>query len=590
MYEFEEQRWRLYALLSVIAIFVLVLAVRLFDIQVLQNARYSALAKKEHWREEVIPARRGTIFDASGHELATSVEFESLYAITNQITNPEKIASALAPIVNVPEADLLARLAVRQTAPVLLKALVPTEEAEAVRKLRIGEVYFDTTFKRAYPEGNIAGQLLGLVGRDYQGLTGIEAAFDADLAGKPGSLLAERDTGGDEIALSPSQYSQPHDGADVVLTIDRYVQRVAERELGNAVKKHRAAGGTIVVMEPSTGAILAIANRPTFAFDDPNLFAPNKIGLYKNPAVADAWEPGSIFKIVTMAAGLDARAVTPDESFNNTGSFAYAGGVVRNVITRLGPETMAQVLQRSSNIGASYVSTKLGAERFYRYVSAFGFGQPTGIEIPGEATGIVRTPRTGNWYPFDLAANSFGQGISVTPIQMVAAVSAAVNGGTLMRPYVVKEVIGKNEKNGRRVYQPTILRQVISPTTSQTLVKMLVSAVEVVEGGQVRMARVPDYQVGGKTGTAQIPTNQGYTSADTIASFVGFGPADEARFVALIKLDSPQDSPWGETTAAPAFKNVAEQLFAYMRVPPAKAQYRDGNLAGAVSVTRTGSP
>lgn len=566
MYEFEEQRWRLYALLSVIAVFILVLASKLFYIQVIQHDYYSSLAKKEHWREEVIPARRGTIFDANGNKLAVSVTFESLYAMTSQITNPEKVAKALAPVIDEPESELIAKLSNRQSAPVLIKAFLTSEQADAVRKLRLWDISLEPHFKRVHPEGNLAAQTLGLVGQDYQGLTGIEAAFDGDLAGKPGSLLAERDTGGDEIALSVKQYSQPRDGADVVLTLDRYVQRVAERELEKAVSGHKAEGGTIVVMEPRTGAILAIANRPTFDFDDPNLFHPSKTPLYKNSAINDAWEPGSIFKIITMSAGLDAKAVTPDHAFNNTGSFAFGGGVVRNVITRLGPETMTQVLQRSSNIGAAYVSTKLGADRFYDYVTAFGFGQPTGIEIPGEASGILRTHKTGNWYPFDLATNAFGQGIAVTPIQMVTAVSAAINGGTLMKPYIVKEVISKD---GRRVYNPTIVRQIISPETSQMLTEMLVSVVEVVEGGQVRMAKVPGYIVGGKTGTAQVPTRGGYTSGDTIASFIGFGPSNDPRFVVLVKIDSPKDTPWGETAAAPVFKAVAEQLFAYMHVPPA---------------------
>jgi cell division protein FtsI/penicillin-binding protein 2 len=580
VYEFEEQRWRLYALLSVIAIFIAVLGLRLAYIQIAQHDYYSSLARKEHWRAEVIPARRGSIFDTNGNVLATSVSFESLYAITSQVVDPEKVAKALAPLIGEPESDLLAKLSNRQTAPMLIKSHLTADQAEAVRQAKIWDVYLEPDFKRMHPEGSFASQLLGLVGRDNQGLSGIEAAYDADLAGKPGSLLAERDTGGDEIALSVKKYVAPVDGIDVSLTIDRNVQKAAEQELDAAVARHKAKGGSIVVMEPRTGAVLAMANRPTFDFNDPNLFHPSKAPLYNNSSVSDAWEPGSIFKIVTMAAGLDAKAVSPDHAFNNTGSFAYAGGVVRNVITRVGPETMTQTLERSSNIGAAYVSTKLGPEKFYDYVSAFGFGKPTGIDLQGEGVGILRTPSTGNWYPFDLATNSFGQGISVTPIQMATAVCAAVNGGTLMKPYVVKSVAGNNV---RRDYQPTIVRQVISPETSQTLTSMLVSVVEVVEGGQVRMAKVPGYLVGGKTGTAEIPSSQGYSSASTIASFVGFGPSSDPRFVVLIKIDSPQDTPWGETTAAPAFRVVAGQLFNYMRVPPAQANLVEGNVLGNAS-------
>ncbi len=568
MHELEERRWRFYTLFTVIAVFILILIFRLFYLQVIQNSYYSSLAKKEHWREETIPAQRGTIYDTNGHVLATSVGFESLYAITNQIARPEKLARALSPVLGESETEIAAKLATKQNAPTLVKAYLPEEQADAVRKLNLWDVYFQPEFKRMYPEGSIAAQVLGIVGLESQGLTGIEARYNDVLAGKPGSLLAERDATDDEIALSASTYSQPHNGGSITLTIDRYIQKLVEQELEKAVGQYKAAGGTIVVMEPRTGAILAMANRPTIDFNDPNLFAASRTPMYKNAAVSDAWEPGSIFKIITMAAGLDTKAVTPDTSFNNTGSFAYGGGVVRNVITRLGPETMTQTLQRSSNIGAAFASTRMGADAFYRYVEAFGFGQPTGIELQGESPGILRTNKTGNWYPFDLATNAFGQGISVTPIQMVTAVSAAINGGILMKPYVVKEVVTEKE---RREYHPTVIRQVISPQTSKTLGGMLVSVVELVEGGQVRLAKVPGYHVGGKTGTAEIPTKEGYGSSATIASFVGFGPADDPRFVMLVKIDRPEASPWGETVASPVFRAIAEQLFTYMKVPPATA-------------------
>ncbi|MBI4320467.1 MAG: penicillin-binding protein 2 [Chloroflexi bacterium] len=563
MYETDELRWRLYALMAIVAAFVLVLTAKLFYIQVLQNSYYTSLAKKEHWREETILPRRGSILDTNGSALATSVSFESLYANTSQITNADRLAKAIAGVLNEPANEVEAKLLVQQAAPVLVKPFLSWDTAEALRRLRLWDVFLEPEFKRYYPEGSLAASLMGLVGRDNKGLTGVEAALDPDLAGMPGSVLAERDSGGDEIALSARQITPPKDGSDVVVTIDRFVQRVIERELNSAVRLHQAAGGVIVVMEPRTGAILGMANRPTFDLNDPNLFHPTRAPLYRNPAIADAWEPGSIFKIVTMAAALDAKAVTPDEAFNNTGRFAYGGGTVRNVITRLGPETMTQVLQRSSNIGAAYAGTKLGADRFYQYVTMFGFGQPTEVEVPGESGGILRKPGMPSWYPFDLAANSFGQGIAVTPLQMVTAASAVANGGILMKPYVIKEVMSPQ----RRVYNPTVIRQVISPETARTLTGMLVSVVETTDGGVVRMSKVPGYALAGKTGTAEIPGREGYTSGDTIASFLGFGPAEDPRFVILVKIDSPKASPWGETVAAPTFKKVAEQLLAHMRVP-----------------------
>ena len=565
MDEIEQRRWRLYALLAIVAASALVLSAKLFYIQIIQHDYYSSLANKEHWRDETISPRRGSILDANGNVLAASVVFESLYANTSQITSPEKAARDLAGVINEPVNEVQNKLAVQQVAPALVKAFLPSDSADAVRKLRLWDIYLEQEYKRQYPEGSLASPLIGLIGRDNKGLTGVEAALDRDLAGAPGSVLAERDTGGDEIALSARQFTPPKNGFDVVLTIDRFVQRLIEQELDSAVKEHQAAGGVIVVMEPRTGAVLGMANRPAFDLNAPNLFHPSRAPLYKNPAVSDAWEPGSIFKIVTMAAALDAKAVTPEEAYNNTGSFAYQGGVVRNVITRVGPETMTQVLQRSSNIGAAYASTKLGAERFYRYVRSFGFGQPTEIELPGESTGILRYPGMPSWHPFDLATNAFGQGVSVTPIQIVAAASAIANGGILMKPYVVKEVAAPQ----RRVYNPTVVRQVISPETSRTLTDMLVSVVESTDGGQIRLAKVPGYLFAGKTGTAEIPGVGGYTSGETIASFIGFGPADDPRFVVLVKIDAPKDTPWGETAAAPVFKNVAGQLLTYYRVPPA---------------------
>ena len=568
--DIEERRWRLYTLMAIVVACLLILAARLFYLQVVQHAHYLALARKEHWREESVPAKRGTIWDAEGHVLATTVTYESLYAVPSQMDDPAKTARALSVVLGEPTERIEALFSSQQDYPVLVKALLDSPKAEEVRRLRLWDVYLEPQFKRAYPEGSVASQSIGLVGRDNVGLSGVEAQYDKDLAGKPGSILAERDTGGDEIALGARQFTPPVDGSDVVLTIDRFVQRVVDRELDNAIQRHNADGGTVVVLEPVTGAVLAMASRPTFDLNDPDLFHPSRVPLYRNPAVSDVWEPGSVFKIVTMAAGLDSNIITADHAFENKGYFTYGGGTVRNMTTRVGPETMTQVLQRSSNIGAAYVSTKLGAEKFYQYVRAFGFGQSTGIDLPGESPGILRTPGRSQWYPFDLATNSFGQGISVTPIQMAASVAAVANGGLLMKPYIVSRVI---DQQGRvRKYDPTIVRQVISPNTAAVLRDMLVAVVEQVEGGQPKQAKVPGYLAGGKTGTAEIPNPTGYGDSETIASFVGFAPAENPRFVILVKIDYPKDEPWGEQVAAPVFRQVAQQLLSYYRIPPSGTQ------------------
>lgn len=568
--ELEARSWRLYALAAIATGCLIVLIAKLFFLQVVQYDYYRTLATKEHWRREVVPARRGTIRDSAGQPLAVSVHYESLYANTTQISDPVKVAESLAPIISEPATKIEEKLEQKSNAPTLLKRGLPADVADRVRALRLWSVYLEPEPIRSHPFGRSAAQLLGVTGVDGKGLSGLELAYEDDLAGKPGWVLAERDTGGDEIAFGPRESEPPVDGADIVLTIDPVVQRLAERELDAAIKQHAAAGGTVIVLDPRTGAILAMASRPTFDFDAPDLFSESNTRLFRVPAIQDLYEPGSVFKIVTMAAALDAKVVTPTTTFQNEGSFSYAGGVVRNAVFRPpGPESMTQTLQRSSNIGAAYAATQLGAERFYQYVTSFGFGHPTGVGLPGESPGLARTPGMEGWYLFDLATNSFGQGISVTPLQMVTAVAAVANGGTLMKPFVVREIIGPST---RRTFTPVVVRQVIRADTARTLTDMLVEVVETVEGGQPRLSKVVGYRLAGKTGTAEIPTDQGYAPNVTVASFAGFGPADSPRFVILVKIDRPKDTPWGETVAAPVFRNIARELLVYYRIPPQVAQ------------------
>ncbi len=575
MNEIEERRWRLYTLMALVIACSLIVVAKLFYLQVVQHDRYLTIAREERWREESIPAKRGAIWDSRGNGLAATVTYESLYAVPAQVSSPAKTARSLSALLGEPTERINSLLSSQQKSPALIKSFLTSDKAQEIRteaRKQELEVYLEPQFKRSYPEGSVASQLVGMVGLDNVGLSGIEAEFNDTLAGKPGSSVAERDTGGDEIAIAASRYREAVNGSDVVLTLDRYVQRVIDKELDAAITRHKATGGTIVVLEPTTGAVLAMASRPTFDLNDPSLFHPSRTPLYRNPAVTDAWEPGSVFKIVTMAAGLDTHTVTPDHSYDNKGSFSYGGGVVKNAITRVGPESMAQVLQRSSNIGAAYVSTKLGAEKFYQYVRAFGFGRPSGIDLPGESQGILKMPGQGNWRPFDLATNAFGQGVSVTPVQMASAVAAVANGGLLMKPFVVSQVVGPHGQARR--YDPTVVRQVISPDTAQTLRDMLVSVLEQIDGGLPKAAKIPGYLSGGKTGTAEIPTSQGYTGEDMIASFVGFAPAESPRFVILVKIDSPKGADWAETVASPVYRLVAQQLLTYYKVPPMVARAR----------------
>lgn len=569
MNDINQQRWRLLAIILVLFGMTLVVTVRLVDIQVTRHDYYASLARDEQRRKEAVQPRRGDIFDRHGNLLATSVGYQWLYANPIQVEDAAKLALELEPIIGQPAAEIeqKVRAAGEQRAPVLLATKLTSDVVARLRQLDLTGLIFVPKYTRAHPNGDLAAQVLGVVGRDNVGLSGLEAYFDDVLSGEPGWILADRDTDGDEIAFGSRQYQPPVDGADLYLTLDSYVQLVAERELERTLAKHSARSGTIVVLEPTTGQVLAMASRPAFSFDDPDLFEEDKLRLFRVPAIIDAYEPGSTFKVLTMASALDGQAVTPDTSFHNPGHFTYMGGTVKNAIARAPyEETMWITLQRSSNIGAAFAATRLGSNKFYDYMTAFGLGRPTGLKLPGETGGMLRLPNRADWHPFDLVTNAFGQGISVTPLQLTSSVAAVANGGTLMRPFLVHRIV-KSDSEIRT--DPLPLTQVISAETAATLNTMLVSVVDYEEGGQRKPSRIDGYAVAGKTGTAEIPVSGGYSGL-TIASFVGYAPADAPRFVMLIRIDEPRDTPWGETVAAPTFKRAASELLLYFRVPPSR--------------------
>jgi cell division protein FtsI/penicillin-binding protein 2 len=558
-----ERAWRLYAIVAMLGAFTAIVVVKLGSIQLMQHDHFRTLATEEHWQKSEIPAPRGAILAADGAPLAVSVDYETLYADGKHLSDKTKAAQLLAPVLGESTEAINAKLSAGGDGPIVLRAYLPYDEADKVRKLRLLNVYFEAEPRRQHPEGRLASQLVGFVGRDREGLLGLEMAWDSTLAGKSGKLWAEVDTAGSEIALGGRDYEAPVPGADVVSTIDRFAQGIVERELDAAMKRHEADAGSIVVLEPRTGAVLAMASRPSFALDDPDLFEPGKEGLYKFPAVSDLYEPGSIFKVITMAAGLDAGAVTEHESFYDNGYVSEGGVIVRNWDGQgHGWQTMAQILQRSLNTGSSYVAKKLGPARFYDYVRAFGFGRPTDVELPGEAEGLVRGHESEGWSGTDLLTNSFGQGIGVTALQMARAVGAVANEGRLMKPQVVREV---RSAEGAIAVVPQVERQVISPETARVLTGMMVNAVD---NSVVGLAKVDGYRVAGKSGTAEILVDGAYSREDTIASFVGFAPAEEPRFVVLVSIMRPKDNIWGEAVAAPIFATIMQELLTHSGVAP----------------------
>jgi cell division protein FtsI/penicillin-binding protein 2 len=546
------------------AVFVgvgLVLAYRLFDLQILQHDWLAEMALEERLQESTIPARRGALLDTNLHPLAVSVEYDEVQVVGADMKDPAAVADKLAPLVDLPPAEILEQIDPASKRLVPLGVRLPAATATQLAELRLPGVYLRPEPTRQYPEGSLAPQLLGIVGRDSKGQLGVELAYEEELAGRPGLVKSERDAAGLEIGAGRRVLVEPRQGADLVLTLDRGVQRIAERTLSDAVAANKAVGGLVLVMEPATGAVLAMASLPTYNLTDEVHYRPGQEALYKTDQITNQYEPGSVMKVVTMAAGLEERVVTPTTTVNDTGSIEVGGAVLRNWDFRAnGTISMTEVLIRSSNVGAQYVSGLLGADRFYRYLEGFGFGKPTGVRLPGEVGGTLRTPDEYGWSRVDLATNAYGQGVAVTPLQMLTAISAVANNGILMKPQVVREI-----RRGGQIQplSPEPVRQVIAPETAQTLTEMMTA---VLQQPALEPNRIPGYRFAGKTGTADLPTNLGYTSGKTYASIVAFGPLPRPRFSILIRIDAPE-AIYGGLVAAPVLKRLLQDMVAYYRIP-----------------------
>ncbi|HKZ50285.1 MAG TPA: penicillin-binding protein 2, partial [Dehalococcoidia bacterium] len=510
--------WRLGILTSLLALSVLALAGRLAHIQLRDRQVYLAQAEEEHLGRQTLLGRRGAILDRNGSPLAVSVDTYDVYVsrkLWQDTRAAQEGAKALAPFVKLTPEEIIARAAAGPAEAVVARD-IEQATGEAIASLRPLGVRLVPSSRRFYPEGNLVAPLLGFIGRDKVGLTGLEADLEDPLRGQPGFITYERDGAGRTIPLGHLQGAPPQPGADVVLTIDRYLQKLAEEGLAKAIRDNGAKGGDLIVIDTRTGEILAMASYPSFDPANPNADGDGRMALFKNRALTDIYEPGSIFKLITAAGALNEGLVTPNSSYVDTGKVVVDGWPIFNWdYSANGPQTVTQLLSKSLNTGAIWLAQLLAPERFYQYVQAFGFGQPTGIGLHGEAAGYYRTPSVQGWSKADLAVNSFGQGIGTTPLQMAAAIAAIANEGKLMRPYVVKELTGPQ---GRRVYEPQVVRQVIKPEAAKALTRIMTEAVE---GVSWHPARVPGYTVAGKTGTANIPVEGRYDAARVIASFAG---------------------------------------------------------------------
>lgn len=570
-------RRRVYLILLAFSVLMGSIGVRLISYQALRGADLGETARQERSRDRTVPAKRGTIYDSTGQVLATTMPADRLEIDLRKVTDDGAFALSLAGPLGMSPQDILNRIRnARQNGSVwivLTRNLTPTQ-SEQVRALEIQCaddapcVFLTPEPRRVYPNGDFASQLIGFANWELAGTYGVELAYDDEIGGTPGHAHAEVDVNGHVIAIGQNQIEPPIDGYDVTLTIDAAVQRHAEQQLEEAVKTQNAAGGTIIVMDARTGAIVALANRPSF---DPNRFEQFDIGLFNNPAVSHLYEPGSTFKVLTMAIGLETGAVTPNTVFYDSPGYLV---IDRYKITNAngvsyGKETMSEILQHSSNLGAAYVARQTGPDAFYAKLREFGIGQGTGIDLPGEEQGLVHWPDAPDWRPINLTTNAFGQGISVTPIQMVTAVCAVVNGGKLMRPYVVKEL----GQNGRVVRQtePQVVRQVVSPEVSRLVIGMMT---EVVDNVSYQYVGVPGYAIGSKSGTALIPAQDGGyeedTKGNTIGSMIGIGPSEDPRFVVLVKIDRPKLDPWGSHIAGPPVREIMKNLFTLYSIAPTR--------------------
>lgn len=548
---------------------------RVFSVQVLQHEFLSLKAENLiKWPDE-IPPRRGLIYDSRGQLLAGNITAHDVDVDISRHKDDESkraIADRLAPILGQDREALFAKLkdVPEETISVRVATKVDDATVEKIRKLiEDEEDLFAFTISlrkvplRQYPGGSLAASLLGYTDYGNVGHYGVEEYYNNKLAGEAGWIIAEHDNQGRPLVLEEPEMQPAKDGSDLVLTIDSAVQYIAERGLKQAVEEYKAESGYVIVQDPNTGAILAMSNYPSY---DPNLFyKETNYQRFMNVAVSNVVEPGSTMKVLTYASAIDAGAVLSTTSMYGTACvYKYKSQLCNATFTEWGWQTMLQGLGRSDNIASMFAVEKLGETKFYDYLQAFRIGRPTGIDVAGEVTGTLRLPTDADYSPVDMYTNSYGHGVSVTPLQLVNAVSTVANGGTVYKPYVMKEI-----RDGDQVAQknePQALGRAIKPETAREIADMLAYGVE--NKMVARLAAVPGYHVSVKTGTADILVNGSYGGGGTLASAAGFAPSHDARFTLYLALVRPTTSHWGETTASPTWGKIAKELLLYMKVQP----------------------
>ncbi len=541
---------------------------RLIHLQVTKHQEYAQMAAEKHTMRQVIHARRGLIFDRNGELIASNIPVRTVVADGSHIKDPKALAEAAAPFLEMPADELATKLDTERKYVVIKRGL-PADKAlelgRLMQKTGLRGLYFEQDAIRVYPNGKMLGHVLGFLDHEANGIQGIEMTMDKHLRGRDGYRYIERDRTGREIMLYRGQEEPPDDGLNVRLTVDMGLQAIVEEELETAFQDLKPESATVVMVDPKTGEVLAMATRPCFDPNDPGEFDPSHM---KNRAIIDMVEPGSTFKIVVASGALNEGTVNEKSMiFCENGSFAYGGRILRDH-HGYGSMSVHDILVKSSNIGSAKMALMMGDDKFYEYVRRFGFGDRTGIELPGEIPGTVHPPH--RWDKLTITRMPMGHALAVTPLQIAMGMSVIANNGRLMSPQIVKSV---EDSEGRKIVEntPKVVREVVPEATARYVSESLMEVVS--ERGTARLAHVAGFTVAGKTGTAQkVSPAGGYAPGKYVVSFVGYLPAEDPRFVCLVMIDDATISSglnYGGTLAAPVFSRIGERAARYLDLVPA---------------------
>jgi len=553
-------------LLMLYVAILLILLLRLFYLQIIKHNFYQEISYEQRLRLITLSPDRGDIFDRSGNILATTIDSYSIFAVPVSVKEKERTAGILASQLKESKYSMLTKL--NSNRPfVWIKRKIEQPIAKALIDKNLAGIGFLSEKKRVYPKKKLASQVLGFVGLDNQGLSGLELSFDGYLRGQEGSLVTEKDPRGREILTSSlRELKSPTNGMDITLTIDEPIQYKAEQAIRKAVQSNNAKNGYVIVMEARTGDILALAAFPDF---DPNEYQKYRENVWYNRIVSDVYEPGSTFKLITVASALEEGTISKNSKVYCPDFVELGGKTIKNshkLKFKTKYLSIEDILNESVNVGAVEIALKLGKEKFYRHIKEFGFGDYTGVGLPGESRGILKD--LSQWNKPDIGMIAFGQSIAVTPIQLITSIAAIANGGVRLKPRLVKK-IESVDRNYWKVYAPERVRQVISLKASKDTLDL---SEGVVERGTGRPAKIAGFRVGGKTGTAQKarPGGEGYMPGKFVSSFVGIAPLIEPQIVVLAVIDEPHPNYWGERVAAPVFREVTEFALRRLNVPPDK--------------------